>query len=235
MNADRWLVSYADFITLLFAFFVVMFASSRVDKRKMAVMAASFDAYVNKGRTAGHQPPAGGAHPEAPPAPAAAAKALTMAELRPVKENLEAKLLEEVAAGKVEISLQPRGLLLSLKESAFFPPGQDVISPDSHGILGKVATALREIPGQIRLEGHTDDKPIRSSRFPSNWKLSTARSVSVLKLLTESFGLPAERLCVGGYGEHQPLEANSTEQGRAKNRRVDVVVLTRAAAAMAPR
>jgi len=247
MNHERWLISYADFITLLFAFFVVMFASSRLDRKKIAIVAASFDSYLRGGNTASRGPrralpepvqkdlqekAAGYASEQKNPA--AAAKALTMAELRPSKEKLEVELFQEVSAGKLELSLQPRGLVLSLKESAFFAPGQDAVSPQARPILSKVSEALRQIPGQIRLEGHTDNTPIRSARFPSNWQLSTARSVSVLKLLTGEFQLPLERFAVAGYGEHNPLESNDSNRGRAKNRRVDLVILTQAAADMAP-
>lgn len=242
MNEERWLVSYADFITLLFAFFVVMFASSQVDKKKMAVMASTFDSYM-KGQLP-RRPAArkGSAFTPGPPGRDAytrtgniTAQALTMAQLAPTKDKLEEVLLTEILSGKVELSLQARGLVLSLKESAFFAPGQDSVSPDSRPILGKVAEALRQIPGQVRLEGHTDDTPIRSRKFPSNWHLSIARSVAVLKLLTEDYGFPAERLAVAGYGEYHPLDSNETEPGRTKNRRVDVVILTQAAEAFAPR
>lgn len=240
MNHERWLVSYADFITLLFAFFVVMFASSHVDKKKIAVMASAFDSYVN-----GQIPrrvPAAAATAAGAPGPDAvtrsgnvAAQALTMAQLAPTKDKLEETLLTEILSGKVELALQPRGLVLSLKEAAFFAPGDDTVSAESRPILAKVTEALRQAPGQIRLEGHTDNAPIRNRRFPSNWHLSIARSVAVLKLLTREFGFPAERLAVAGYGEYHPLEANQTEAGRAKNRRVDLVILTQAAEAFAPR
>jgi chemotaxis protein MotB len=155
-----------------------------------------------------------------------------MAQLQPSKEKLE--LEDEILNGKLELSLQPRGLVLSLKESAFFPPGQDVVSPAARPILAKVAGGLRGIPGQIRLEGHTDNTPIQTRRFPSNWQLSSARSIAVLKLLTGELGLPAVRFAVAGYGEYHPLEPNDSDPGRARNRRVDLVILTDAAAAMAP-
>ena len=242
MNEERWLVSYADFITLLFAFFVVMFASSQVDKKKMAIIASSFDSYVNgqvpKRPAAGK----GGTTTPGPPGPDAytrtgniMAQALTMAQLAPTKDKIEQVLMTEILSGKVELSLQPRGLVLSLKEAAFFAPGQDVVSADSRPILGKVAEGLRQVPGQIRLEGHTDDTPIQSRKFPSNWHLSSARSIAVLKLLSQDYSFPAERLAVAGYGEFHPLDSNSTDQGRSKNRRVDLVILTQAAEAFAPR
>ena len=234
MNSERWLVSYADFITVLFAFFVVMFASSRVDRKKMAVVAAAFDSYLNGGQDSSRGPksPTGGHAPSK--TPGTTAQALTMAELEPPKKQLEEMLKEEIAAGRVELSLGPRGLVMSLKESAFFAPGEDAISLQARPILAKVAAQLQSIPGQVRLEGHTDNTPIRTSRFPSNWQLSSARSIAVLRLLTQDLGLPAERFAVAGYGEYHPLESNEAADGRARNRRVDVVILTQAAAEMAP-
>ncbi|HZS50948.1 MAG TPA: OmpA family protein [Bryobacterales bacterium] len=238
MNHERWLVSYADFITLLFAFFVVMFASSQVDKRKIAAMAATFDSYAAGGAQAsrGNSRPAPSAQAAEAAAPSSqgAAPGLTMAELEPSRDRLAAVLHREITSGEVEISLEPRGLVLSLKDSAFFAPGDDAVSPEARPILAKVAQALRQVPGEIRLEGHTDDRPIHSGRFPSNWQLSTARSIAVLKVLTGELGFPPERLAVAGYGEYQPLESNETESGRRKNRRVDLVVLTQEAASMAP-
>jgi len=244
MNHERWLVSYADFITLLFAFFVVMFASSQVDKRKIAAMAATFDSHATGGSQAsrGTVPPAAAGTLTAVNGPGeiplanlrTAALGLTMAQLEPSRQKLSSLLDHDLAAGKVELSLQQRGLVLSLKEAAFFAPGEDAISPAARPILAKTAAALEQVPGQIRLEGHTDDTPIRSRRFPSNWQLSTARAVAVLRLLTGEFHFPPERLALAGYGEFEPLESNNTEAGRRKNRRVDLVVLTREAAAMAP-
>ncbi len=234
MNSERWLVSYADFITLLFAFFVVMFASSRVDRKKMAVMAAAFDSYLSGGQdpSRGPKTPAG-AHPQPKP-PGGTVQALTMAELEPSQKQLEELLKEEIAAGRIELSLGPRGLVMSLKESAFFAPGEDLVSREARPILAKVAAGLALIPGQVRLEGHTDNTPIRTARFPSNWQLSSGRSIAVLRLLTQDLGLPAERFAVAGYGEYHPLESNERADGRARNRRVDVVILTQAAAEMAP-
>jgi chemotaxis protein MotB len=239
LNHERWLVSYADFITLLFAFFVVMFASSQVDKKKMAVLAASFDSYVN-GQIPRQTPARGAAQglpdPEAfTRAGNLAAQALTMAQLVPTKEKLEEVLNAEILTGKVELSLQPRGLVLSLKESAFFAPGEDRVAPEAYPILAKVADGLRRVPGQVRLEGHTDNLPIRTRQFPSNWHLSIARAIAVLKLLTGKYGFPPERLAVAGYGEYHAIQSNQTEAGRARNRRVDLVVLTQAAEAFAPR
>jgi chemotaxis protein MotB len=234
-NHERWLVSYADFVTLLFALFVVLFASSTVDQTKMESFAANFESYVKHNRKGAAE---GSGAPHQPVLPAASPPdmpvALTMAELRPAIEQLGRDLMPEIQQGKIELSLQPRGLIMSLRESGFFGSGEAGIRPESLVILTKVAEALTRIPGQIRLEGHTDDTPIHTSKYPSNWQLSAARAISVLKLLRERYDIPASRLAVAGYGEYAPLSPNDTPANRAKNRRVDLVILTKDAAEMEP-
>jgi chemotaxis protein MotB len=233
-NHERWLVSYADFVTLLFALFVVMFAHSSVDRSKLQRFAQRFGAYIN---------PSGAARPAPQAAPdvkepiedfAAAHEALTLAEMRDSIETLKQDLLPEIQQGKIELSLQPRGLVMSLRESGFFAPGETQMQPESAQIMRKVAEALTRIPGEIRLEGHTDTTPIRTARFPSNWRLSSARAIAVLNLLTLEYGISPARVAASGYGEYRPLVANDAPGNRAINRRVDVVILTKSAAEMEP-
>jgi len=234
-NHERWLVSYADFVTLLFAFFVVLFASSTVDQTKMESFAANFESYVKHNRQVGGKARGLSHQPEIPaPGPPQMPVALTMAELRPAIEQLGQDLMPEIQQGKIDLSLQPRGLVMSLRESGFFGSGEAELRKESLVILTKVAEALSRIPGQIRLEGHTDNTPIHTSKYPSNWQLSTARAISVLKLLRDNYDIPAGRIAVAGYGEYAPLSPNDTPANRAKNRRVDVVILTKDAAEMEP-
>ena len=229
-NHERWLVSYADFVTLLFAFFVVMFAHSNMDKAKLQQFAEGFQNHVGRLPAAVENTPA--------PAPAKASapthEDLTMAELRGSIEQLEQDLLPEIQQGKIELSLQARGLIMSLRESAFFDPGRAELHPASLKIMTKVAEALTRIPGQIRLEGHTDNTPIRTEMYPSNWQLSSARAITVLRLLSGRYQIDPDRLAAAGFGEFRPLVANDTLENRSKNRRVDVVILTKDAAAMEP-
>ncbi len=239
-NHERWLVSYADFITLMFAFFVVMFASSRVDKKKVAGIAASFEAYMKDGKVdqLGIQMDQGkGSSVEVPnPDREQALEAISRRELAPAKASLERELAGEIRQGKVVLSLQPRGLVLSLRESAVFPPGRDAVNPEAVPILARVAGSLRKLPQlPVRLEGHTDNVPIETAQFPSNWELSVARATAVLELLAGKLGIPAERMAVAGYADYHPVAGNDTSEGRAHNRRVDIVVLSRSAAEMEPR
>ena len=237
-NHDRWLVSYADFITLLFAFFVVMFATSQTDKGKAqqvsdsvkkalagekmsAILSAVLGGTVTdtgKGN-AQMRGPGGAQKPSADP------KDQKLAELLPSLQVLSEELKAEIASGRIEISMQPRGLVVSFTQAALFPSGEDVISNDAYDGLEKVAVAIGKIPNPVRLEGHTDSMAIRTPRFRSNWELSAARSIAILDILSDRFGLPRDRLSIAGYADTAPIASNDTEEGRAKNRRVDIVIL----------
>ena len=237
-NHERWLVSYADFVTLMFAFFVVLFAYSTVDQTKVEAFAARFESYVQPdGVPSGRRRAAVGGPVSDQPGPDQATlqhQALTRAEMNASIAQLEAELLPDISSGKIELSLQPRGLVMSLRESAFFAPGDAVLQAEALQVMARVAQSLTKLPGQIRLEGHTDNIPIHTPKFPSNWRLSTARAITVLKFLTNRYNIPSERLAISGYGEYRPVAPNDTAQNRAKNRRVAVVILTKDAAAMEP-
>jgi len=216
-NHERWLVSYADFITLLFAFFVVMFASSQVDKGKeqqvsdsvkKALEGQSISAAIasvlggtvnNKGQGNAQMHGPGGYEKPKP--------ASQIVELLPSLKVLTTELQEEI------------------RQAALFPSGGDDIAPESYASIEKVARAMRQIPNPARLEGHTDSVPIHNSRFRSNWELSTARSIALLSLLTDEFGVSAERISVAGYADNAPIASNDTPDGRTRNRRVDIVIL----------
>jgi chemotaxis protein MotB len=235
-NHDRWLISYADFITLLFAFFVVMFASSQTDKGKAqevsdsvkralegekmpAMIAAVLGGTVDdRGKGNNQMRGPGGTKPLAEPNK-------QLAVLSPSLEMLSEELKEEIAAGKIQIHMQARGLVVSFTQAALFPSGQDEISPDSYGSLKKVAAAISKIPNPVRLEGHTDSVPISTTRYHSNWELSAARSIALLDLISGKFNVPRDRLSIAGYADNAPVASNDTEEGRARNRRVDVVIL----------
>jgi chemotaxis protein MotB len=123
--------------------------------------------------------------------------------------------------------MEARGLVVSLMEAAFFRSGDDAVLPAMHSSIGKIAEVIAKLPNPVRLEGHTDSVPIHNQRFRSNWELSAARSVAMLELLSAKYGLPMARLSVAGYAENVPLADNQTEEGRARNRRVDIVILNK--------
>ncbi len=152
-------------------------------------------------------------------------KDLKLAELLPALKVLSEELKKEVDAGRIQISMQARGLVVSFTQAALFPPGEDVISPEAYDGLEKVAAAIAKMPNPVRLEGHTDSNPINTARFRSNWELSAARSIAILELLSGKFGVPRSRLSIAGYADTAPVASNETEEGRARNRRADIVIL----------
>jgi chemotaxis protein MotB len=240
-NHERWLVSYADFITLLFAFFVVMFASTQADKNKAKAVSDSVRQALEHGQfsTAISTVLGRGKHEakkapmskipsderENPPPPAAPPDSQPP-DLSKSLVTLQQGLDLELKNGKLQLKLEARGLVISMREATFFASGDNAIAPASLSILAKIAAVVKSLPNQVRLEGHTDSRPIHNSRFHSNWELSVARSIAMLELLRDRFEVPADRMAVAGYAENVPTDSNETEEGRAHNRRVDLVLLT---------
>jgi len=243
-NHERWLVSYADFITLLFAFFVVMFATSQADKGKAQQLSEAVTAALegkkatalvasvlggtvdDKGQGNAMSQGPGGVIKDLPKVlPPEEKKGGKLADLSPSFKVLVESLAREIQAGQIEVVMQGRGLVVSFTQAALFPSGADVISTSAYGGIGKVADALVKIPNPVRLEGHTDSDPINTLRFQDNWELSSARSIAVLNILTARFHVPHQRFSVAGYADVAPIATNETEEGRAKNRRVDIVIL----------
>ncbi len=238
-NHERWLVSYADFITLLFAFFVVMFATSQTDKGKaqqvsdsvkkalegdkmtQVISAILGGSVTDKGKGNAQMRGPGGARQSTEEKK----KDEKLAELLPSLKVLSEELKKEIAEGKITISMQARGLVVSFNQAALFPPGGDLISPDAYDGLEKVASAIAKLPNPVRLEGHTDSTPINTARFHSNWDLSAARSIAILEILSNKWGVPRNRLSIAGYADTAPIAPNETEEGRARNRRADIVIL----------
>jgi len=215
-NHERWLVSYADFITLLFAFFVVMFASSQADRAKAKRASEAVEAAFDGPRKES---------PKASPASGMSGRESAPASLEPALKLLAKELEVEIRAGKMQVRMEARGLVVSLSQSAFFPSGEDAVDPSTYGSLEKVASAIRNLPNSIRTEGHTDSIPIHNPRFRSNWDLSAARAIAVMQLMSDRWGIAPGRMAVTGYADTVPLEDNASETGRARNRRVDIVVL----------
>ncbi len=242
-NVDRWLVSYADFITLLFAFFVTMYAISRVDEVKLGSVVESLQralgstVLINMNR-----PEPGVFHTSSRPIDIAIVHAAEEKEQRTSREDLERlaanirKKMEEGAKNnggqgeeilsQLKFIIDKRGLVLRFSERLFFDSGDASIRPEITPMLNILAHSLEEIPNHIRIEGHTDSVPIRTSRFPSNWELSTARATSIVHYLLTHFQFEPNRLSAAGYGEFRPIASNRASEGRTQNRRVDIVILS---------
>ncbi len=243
-NHERWLVSYADFITLLFAFFVVMFASSQTDKARAQQVSESVKKALEKGGVAAavrevlggtvDEKGKGNAMFRGPGGTQPARQAQVVAELVPSMQHLSRELSEEIRLGKIELRLESRGLVVSLRQAAFFPSGEDAIDPAMHPSIEKIARVIDTLPNPVRLEGHTDSVPIHTARFRSNWELSAARAIAMMDLLADRFGIAKERLAIAGYADTVPAESNETESGRAHNRRVDIVILNQQAVLREP-
>jgi chemotaxis protein MotB len=245
-NHERWLVSYADFITLLFAFFVVLYASSQVDKRKvgqlaMAIQVAfqemgvfpaatteipldsnkpmpfstvqAIEQMKNKTETGRTASPS-----EDPAAP-------DQVDLNTLQSELQEALHNEISLNQVALHRETEGLVVSLKEFGFFNSGSTTIKPDSLPALDRIASILAVRICRLRIEGHTDDVPIHTPQIASNWELSTARATEVVRFLIVNHRFGPERLSAAGYAQYHPIASNGTANGRAQNRRVDIVIL----------
>jgi chemotaxis protein MotB len=241
-------VSYADFITLLFAFFVVMFSSTQSDKNKArdvsdsvrqalehGQFSAAISTVLGRGKHEARKAPLSRENAderENPPAPPGIS--LHPPDLAKSLETLEKGLESDLKSGKVQLRLDTRGLIISMREKGFFASGDSTIAADSLPMLAKIGEVVQSLPNPVRLEGHTDAQPIHNSRFHSNWELSAARSIAMLELLRDRFQIPASRMAIAGYAENLPSDTNDTEEGRAHNRRVDLVLLSAGALTAEP-
>ena len=238
VSHERWLVSYADFITLMFAFFVVMFASARIDKEKMSQLTQAIESgFQELGANAPARP-----HPPRPSRADALARTpapkpgLSDVNHKPedfaaIQKELEKLLSPEIKRREVALRMEPDGLIISLREIGFFDSGSSQIKPQAIGAIHRVAGFLQVRDCSLRIEGHTDNVPIHTVSFASNWELSTARATELVKLLIEEEGFAPERLSAAGYGEFHPVADNASVAGQQLNRRVDIVVLPQAVAA----
>jgi chemotaxis protein MotB len=155
-------------------------------------------------------------------------------DLTELRRELEQALAPEIARGEVEVRSGHEGLVISLREAGFFDSGSAGVKAGSQQAFSRMATLLGERQYNLRIEGHTDNVRIHNNQFTSNWELSTARATEMIRLLITKYGFAAQRLSAGGYGEYHPIASNSTEAGRALNRRVDVVVVGKHAPDPAP-
>jgi chemotaxis protein MotB len=229
VSHDRWLVSYADFITLLFAFFVVLFATGESDKSKKVALAASIEsAFSEMGLFEAHtklppmvEPPGNGG----PDKSAARLSAMTPESMLLVKKQIEQAAQQEIDNGSIGIHESADGLVISLQEAGFFDSGAADVHLAALPVLNRISAALPET--RLRVEGHTDNVPIHTAQFASNWELSSSRASSIARLLLAHPNVHAENMSVAGYAEFHPAASNDSPEGRARNRRVDIVLLAK--------
>lgn len=232
VNHERWMVSYADFVTLLFAFFVVMFASSRQDHRKAQQAEVSIrTAFQTMGVFPSASIQTDLSSVVVPPAHAIAsegdleAMALAMEDLRNLEHRMDQALAPQIASGIVTVTLGRAGLLISLSSAGFFQSGSAVPIASSLPALNKIGRAIGTTPYDVRIEGHTDDVPIHNAQYRDNWELSTARATALTRLFIERNHIMPDRLSAAGYAQYHPVASNRTAAGRSRNRRVDIIVL----------
>jgi chemotaxis protein MotB len=231
---DRWLISYADFITLMFALFVVMYAISQVNEGKYRVLSESLSSafaeqvHISDPRRPKEvlvvsKPPVAVPAPVPAPPPEPAKPAPPSVSEIVSKELLEA-LNPMVAQGLAKVQQTERGISIDISASALFDTGQALMQPAALPALRAAAKVLAKVPNRVQVEGHTDNMPIRTPAYASNWELSAARAASVVRLFIEQ-GVAPQRLAAVGYAEHHPVEGNDTAAGRASNRRVTVILV----------
>ena len=198
-NVDRWLISYADFITLMFTFFAALYALSSVDKAKMEEFSGSLNQTFKV--------------IEKPIPQIDNQKTVLMEDIRKVTGDLQG----------ITVKNEPRGVVVTFSDSLLFASGSAELKPEIYSVLEKLSKLLSTVPGKVAIEGHTDNVPISSSKYSSNWELSTARAASMLHFFIEK-GIDPAKYSIAGYAEFRPLESNATEEGRQKNRRVEIVI-----------
>ncbi len=217
-NTDRWLLTYADMITLLLAFFIVMYSMSQLDAKRFGKMAVALNGILRGGNSVvaeyGQDTPGMGHG------------IMKLGDLKTIQSTIEKRTERLGREGDLETELTERGLVVHIVESALFTQGSSDLKPKAQELLDLMAERVVNIPNHVRVEGHTDDRPIQTLRFPTNWELSAARATEVVRYFIESHEVTSARLSALGYGEYRPIRPNSSIENRAKNRRVDVVILT---------
>jgi len=248
VNHERWLVSYADFITLLFAFFVVLYSSSQVDKRKVGKLSLAIQvAFQQMGvfETSNTKLPLSTTEPMpfqdvqaienvvrsqdlqrfVQPARGTLSNALLPGDILDIQGKIEKALAPEIQRHVVELSSRREGLVISLREVGFFESGSATLRSSSQDAMDRLSTILKNRDELLRIEGHTDNVPIHTAQFHSNWELSTARATGLIEMFIDRYQFSPARLAAAGYAEYHPVDSNSTAEGKAHNRRVDIVVL----------
>src|SRR5512140_2176153 len=243
-NHERWLVSYADFITLLFAFFVVMYSVSRVDNKKLQQTSEAIRWAMHFGGTGGSGQLPLFEGPTASPgcAPANIGSAVptspaAMQAIETLRKRVETKLkafLASRAGATVQLDSDGKRLTIRLAAARFFEPGDAVLAPDALPVLDAVAAELFELHRPVRVEGHTDETGVGSSRWRSNWELSASRAATVVDYLQRAHDFPPDQLAAVGYGATRPIADNATPEEREENRRSAVVLEVGAADPLAP-
>ncbi len=221
-NSERWLLTYADLITLLLAFFIVMYSMSQVDAKKFGAMSTALNRILSGGGLLlkGESGTTIAAQQSYAP--------VEGDNSRLVMADLVTEVRNHHLVNKVKIRRDARGVVLSLNEKVLFPSGSAELGDSARSLLDTLSTLVSRLPNEVRIEGHTDNVPIHGGRYDSNWELSAARATSVVRFMIEHHLLPPYQLSAAGYAEFRPLAPNDSPENRTLNRRVDFVILSAA-------
>lgn len=216
-NLERWLLTYADLITLLLAFFVVMYSMSQVDAKKFGRMAEALQGVLKGGDELVRQPTEKSKTGHG---------VLKLGDLNMIQKQLEERFKEVDRQNEFKVEITERGLVVHVMESALFREASPKLESKALEMLSLIAGKISGLPNHIRVEGHSDDRPIATQQYPSNWELSSARATSVVRFFVDQGAVPPDHISALGYGEYRPVRPNNSIENRSQNRRVDIVILT---------
>lgn len=231
-SKERWLITYADLITLMLIFFIVMYTLSKVDVAKFETMAQSMEAVFGSGGMILESP--GPSVIPGAPQQQTQQDIIEQIQLDKLKERLQEYIEENGLLTKVSVTMEERGIVLSFQDDVLFDLGSAQLTAQAQELMGKVAPILADSPNYVRIEGHTDNLPIHTARFPSNWELSAARATNVLQELIIEHGLEPQKLSATAYGEYRPRVSNDNASTQQLNRRVNMVILRSKFAGLEP-
>lgn len=220
VNMERWLISYADFITLLFILFIILYSFSQIDLKKYEKVANSLRSEFSGGGNAimdysGTLPQEQGSTNTQPGDQAL----LTLAQ------EISTYSEEKGISANIDMHSNERGLYITISGTVLYDDAMATLTPQAKDFINTIFDHVKSLPNHIRIEGHTDNRPIRSTDFPSNWELSAARSINLVRYLIEDYGLDPQRLSSSAYGEYRPIAPNDTPENQSKNRRVEIIIL----------
>ena len=218
---DRWMVSYADFVTLLLAFFVVMYSISSVNEGRYRKVSEALHRAFKASEV---RKPAITEANRLPPALSPKPSAAGVPGMQAMARDIRSVLDDLMRSGQVRVTETERGIAVEIDASVLFAPGEAELGRDAARSLTAIARILARTPNGLLVEGHTDDSPISSPVFPTNWELSAARASRVVRLFAQA-GVAPERMGAVGFSEYRGIDTNTTPEGRSRNRRVTVVIM----------
>ena len=219
-GAPEWMATYGDMVTLLLCFFVLLFSFATLDVQKFEAISKSMSGslgVLDSGMNLSMEPLVNSFPADSPNE--------EVEEFVKIYEQMSEYIKENNLESSITLRLDERGLLVRFMDDVLFDSGKADLTASAREIINKVAEIIKQNEKNVRIEGHTDNVPINTVRFPSNWELSTTRAVNVVKYLIEECGLEASRMAASGYSDQHPVDDNNTKEGRQKNRRVDMVIL----------